>query len=63
MCDRKLPNRMGRQGRLTTPGKEETKSLAVLIDKDSTSARYTQAIFDEIFTLGEANVRQIYRDF
>ncbi|MDE0111021.1 MAG: NYN domain-containing protein [Albidovulum sp.] len=44
-------------------GKEETKSLAVLIDADNTSARHAQAIFDEIVTLGEANVRRIYGDF
>lgn len=39
------------------------KSLAVLIDADNTSPRYTQTIFDEIATLGEANVRRIYGDF
>ncbi len=39
------------------------KSLAVLIDADNTSARYAQAIFEEIVTLGEANVRRIYGDF
>ncbi len=41
----------------------ETKSLAVLIDADNTSAKYAQAIFDEIVKLGEANVRRIYGDF
>ena len=41
----------------------ETKSLAVLIDADNTSARHAQAIFDEIVKLGEANVRRIYGDF
>ena len=40
-----------------------TKSLAVLIDADNTSARYAQAIFEEIVTLGEANVRRIFGDF
>ncbi len=41
----------------------ETKSLAVLIDADNTSAKHAQAIFDEIVKLGEANVRRIYGDF
>ena len=41
----------------------KTKSLAVLIDADNTSAKYAQAIFDEIVKLGEANVRRIYGDF
>ena len=41
----------------------ESRSLAVLIDADNTSARYAAAIFDEIATLGEANVRRIYGDF
>ena len=38
-------------------------NLAVLIDADNTSARYAQAIFEEIVKLGEANVRRIYGDF
>ena len=38
-------------------------NLAVLIDADSTSARYAQAIFEEIVKLGEANVGRIYGDF
>ena len=38
-------------------------SLAVLIDADNTSARYAEAIFEEIVKLGEANVRRIYGDF
>ena len=41
----------------------ETKSLAVLIDADNTSAKHAQAIFEEIVKLGEANVRRIYGDF
>ena len=45
------------------PDARETKSLAVLIDADNTSARHAQAIFDEIVKLGEANVRRIYGDF
>ena len=45
------------------PEKDEPKSLAVLIDADNTRARYAQAIFEEIVTLGDANVRRIYGDF
>ena len=45
------------------PEARETKSLAVLIDADNTSAKHAQAIFDEIVKLGEANVRRIYGDF
>lgn len=37
--------------------------LAVLIDADNTSPRYTKAIFDEIARLGEASVRRCYGDF
>ena len=37
--------------------------LAVLIDADNTAARWADAIFEEIATLGEANVRRIYGDF
>ena len=42
---------------------EQSQSLAVLIDADNTSARYAQAIFEEIVKLGAANVRRIYGDF
>ena len=45
------------------PANSRSNSLAVLIDADNTSQRYAQAIFDEIVTLGEANVRRIYGDF
>ncbi|TNC59238.1 NYN domain-containing protein [Rubellimicrobium roseum] len=38
-------------------------SLAVLIDAENTSARYARAVFEEIASLGEANVRRIYGDF
>ncbi len=41
----------------------DTPLLAVLIDADNTSPKYTQAIFDEIATLGEASVRRCYGDF
>ena len=37
--------------------------LAVLIDADNTSAKWANAIFEEIATLGEASVRRIYGDF
>ncbi|TMV06927.1 NYN domain-containing protein [Ruegeria sediminis] len=37
--------------------------LAVLIDADNTSPKFTKAIFDEIATLGEASVRRCYGDF
>ncbi|MDU8910766.1 NYN domain-containing protein [Aestuariicoccus sp. MJ-SS9] len=41
----------------------DTKLLAVLIDADNTSPKYTKAIFDEIASLGEASVRRCYGDF
>lgn len=37
--------------------------LAVLIDADNTSPKYTRAIFEEIASLGEASVRRCYGDF
>ncbi|WP_205523967.1 NYN domain-containing protein [Oceanomicrobium pacificus] len=37
--------------------------LAVLIDADNTSARWSDAIFAEIAKIGEASVRRIYGDF
>jgi uncharacterized LabA/DUF88 family protein len=37
--------------------------LAVLIDADNTSPKYSAAIFDEIASLGEASVRRCYGDF
>ena len=37
--------------------------FAVLIDADNTSVKWADAIFKEIATLGEANVRRIYGDF
>lgn len=45
------------------PEGNESHRLSVLIDADNTSARYATAIFDEIASLGEANVRRIYGDF
>jgi hypothetical protein len=41
----------------------DTPLLAVLIDADNTSARWAEAIFEEIAALGEASVRRIYGDF
>lgn len=38
-------------------------SLAVLIDADNTSAKWADAIFKEVATLGEASVRRLYGDF
>lgn len=40
-----------------------THRLAVLIDADNTSAKVADVLFDEIATLGEANVRRIYGNF
>jgi len=37
--------------------------LAVLIDADNTSAQWSEAIFREVATIGEASVRRIYGDF
>ena len=37
--------------------------LAILIDADNTSAKWADAIFREVATLGEASVRRIYGDF
>lgn len=41
----------------------DTPLLAVLIDADNTSPKYTKAIFEEIAILGEASVRRCYGDF
>jgi hypothetical protein len=37
--------------------------LAVLIDADNIAAKYAEAMFDEIASLGEASIRRIYGDF
>ncbi|MEX0337731.1 MAG: NYN domain-containing protein [Arenibacterium sp.] len=37
--------------------------LAVLIDADNISARYAEAMFEEIASFGEASIRRIYGDF
>ncbi|MFU1477518.1 NYN domain-containing protein [Roseovarius sp. C7] len=42
---------------------DQTPLLAVLIDADNTSPKWTQAIFDEIASIGEASVRRCYGDF
>ncbi len=43
--------------------RDSTTLLAVLIDADNTSPRWTKAIFDEIAGIGEASVRRCYGDF
>ena len=43
--------------------KPHTPLLAVLIDADNISARFAEAIFEEIASLGEASIRRIYGDF
>ena len=48
----------GRRGK-----KNQQARLAVLIDADNTSAKWTEAIFREVASLGEASVRRIYGDF
>ncbi|HKL06758.1 MAG TPA: NYN domain-containing protein [Roseovarius sp.] len=42
---------------------DQTPLLAVLIDADNTSPKWTKAIFDEIAAIGEASVRRCYGDF
>ena len=44
-------------------GRTAVPRLAVLIDADNTSPDWTEAIFEEVATLGEASVRRIYGDF
>jgi hypothetical protein len=41
----------------------DTPLLAVLIDADNISAKYAEAMFEEIASLGEASIRRIYGDF
>jgi hypothetical protein len=41
----------------------DTPKLAVLIDADNISAKYAEAMFEEIASLGEASIRRIYGDF
>ena len=43
--------------------RSDVPRLAVLIDADNTAAKWADAIFEEIATLGEASVRRIYGDF
>src|SRR6056297_1005170 len=59
VCDVPWPKAAGHNGDLMT----DTPLLAVLIDADNTSPKYTKAIFDEIAILGEASVRRCYGDF
>ena len=42
---------------------EDRKLLAVLIDADNISAKFAEAMFEEIASLGEASIRRIYGDF
>ena len=42
---------------------ERPPLLAVLIDADNIAAKYAEAMFDEIASLGEASIRRIYGDF
>ncbi|RKT32676.1 OST-HTH/LOTUS domain-containing protein [Roseovarius halotolerans] len=42
---------------------ERTPLMAVLIDADNTSPKWTRAIFEEIAAIGEASVRRCYGDF
>jgi hypothetical protein len=42
---------------------DTTPLLAILIDADNTSPKWTKAIFDEIAGMGEASVRRVYGDF
>jgi len=42
---------------------DRTPLLAVLIDADNTSPKWTRAIFEEIAAIGEASVRRCYGDF
>lgn len=41
----------------------KTPLLAVLIDADNISAKYAEAMFEEIASFGEASIRRIYGDF
>ncbi len=45
------------------PNQNKPPLLAVLIDADNISARFAEAMFDEITSLGEASIRRIYGDF
>ncbi len=42
---------------------DRTPLLAVLIDADNTSPKWSKALFDEIAGMGEASVRRCYGDF
>lgn len=45
------------------PKTEKPPLLAVLIDADNISAKFAEAMFEEIASLGEASIRRIYGDF
>ncbi len=55
-----MPCLLHRRG---TMSDAKTPLLAVLIDADNTSPKWTKAIFDEIASMGEASVRRCYGDF
>ncbi len=42
---------------------QDVPLLAVLIDADNISAKYAEAMFEEIASFGEASIRRIYGDF
>jgi len=46
---------------MATKGKKP--SLAILIDAENTGSKYADAVFKEVATRGEANVRRAYGDF
>ncbi|KIC15510.1 MULTISPECIES: NYN domain-containing protein [unclassified Leisingera] len=45
------------------PATAKPPLLAVLIDADNISAKYAEAMFEEIASFGEASIRRIYGDF
>lgn len=45
------------------PTGHSERRLAVLIDAENVPAKYADAIFKELATLGEASVRRVYGDF
>ena len=45
------------------PNSTKPPLLAVLIDADNISAKYAEAMFEEIASFGEASIRRIYGDF
>ena len=61
---RRIHANMGtRTNEIKSMERSDELRLAVLIDADNTAAKWADAIFEEIATLGEASVRRIYGDF